>query len=76
MIVAAVFVGEGETGAERNRGPDDPVPPIKGFLGREHCAWSRPCRREYPPRRPVSSAITALRIHSAGEHVTVIAIGR
>src|SRR5581483_2639632 len=73
IVVAAVAIGESKTGAERDLCADDAVSTEEALLDGEHMH-----RAAFAPR--VATAASGelghhtLRIHAAGEHVTVIAV--
>ncbi len=73
-VVAAIFIGEGEAGAERRRRADDAVTAIEVLLDREHVH-----RAAFALGVAVAAAGQLghhpLRLHAGGEHVAVVAIG-
>src|SRR3984957_4418148 len=72
-VVAAIFVGKGQTGAERHLGCDDAVPAIKILVAGEHV-------HRAALALGIAAAASgqfrhhALGVHAASQHVAVIAI--
>ena len=72
-VVAAIFVGEGEPGADRNRRADDAVPAVEILLAGEHV--HRAALALGIAAAPAGQfRHHAFRVHAAGQHVAVIAI--
>jgi hypothetical protein len=73
VVVAAIFVGEGEPGAKRDLRADDAVAAVESLLDREHVHGAA-----LAPGIAVLAAGElghhALGIHAAGQHVAVIAV--
>ena len=75
VVVAAVLVGKGQAGADRDVGADDAVAAIELLLLGEHV--HRPALALGVARRPSGElGHDTLRVHAAGQHVPVIAVGR
>ena len=74
VVVAAVLVGEGEARADRHVGADDAVAAVEVLLLREHV--HRPALAAGVSARPAGQLRHhALRVHAAGQHVAVVAVG-
>ena len=73
VVVAAISVGEGEPGAERDLGADDAVPAEETLLDRKHVHGAA-LALGIAPAAAGQLRHDALGVHAAGEHVAVVAI--
>jgi hypothetical protein len=74
VVVAAVLVGEGEAGADRHVGADDAVAAVEVLLLGEHVHRAALAAR-VATFAPGQLRHHPLRVHAAGEHVAVVAVG-
>ena len=73
VVVAAVVIGEGQAGSERNLRADNPVPAVETFLHAEHMHGAA-FAFGIAVRAPGEFGHHALRIHAGCDHVAVVAI--
>src|SRR5215472_5811318 len=73
-VVSSIFVGEGDTGAERRRRAHDAVPAVEIPLDREHVHGAA---FAFGVAMAASGKLShhALRLHAGREHMAMIAIG-